>query len=102
MVHLGTCVLTQAQHRAVRALKGTEVVGLWDVCLTQPEARKGLISWERGCSSLGVRFSSDSCHQATSSDHAEPQTSRKTLGEDRMTQTKWRESTWQQVTSSLG
>ena len=80
MVHLGTCVLTQAQHRAVRALKGTEVVGLWDVCLSQPEARKGLISWGRGCGSLGVRFSSDPCHQPTSSDHAEPQASRKTLG----------------------
>lgn len=37
---MGKGVQIQAQHEAVRALRGAEVVGLWDDCQPSPGAQK--------------------------------------------------------------
>lgn len=68
MIHLGKGVITQTAQNS-QALK--EVVGLEDVCLSGPPQRPDRIRWGKGCNSLGVRFSSNLCHQPTSSDHTE-------------------------------
>lgn len=46
-VHLGKGVQTQAQHEVVRALRGAEVVGLWDGCRHSPGAQKeeAVVPW---------------------------------------------------------
>lgn len=63
----------------------------------QPRGPQG-----RGCGTLDVRFSTNSCHLPASSEQAEAGAvvSGGTLEEDRVTQTKWRESPRQQVTTS--